>query len=145
MCDIEVSLAKHGLAESSVQGLLVCRAGGGQGEGLIWGSGSSLKLVCLLVEFTSLQLASSRPAGSSVISVSSVQSLSHVWLCEPMDYNTPGFPVHHQLPKLAQTQVHKVGDAIQPSHPLSSPSPPAFNLSHHEGLFQWVGSLHQVA
>ena len=66
-------------------------------------------------------------------------------LCEPMDYNTLGFPVHHQLPKLAQTQVHEVSDPIQPSHPLSSPSPPAFNLSQHQGLFQWVSSSHQVA
>ena len=57
----------------------------------------------------------------------------------------PGFPVHHQLPELAQIHVHQVGDAIQPSHPLSSPSPPAFNLSQHQGLFQWVSSSHQVA
>ena len=57
----------------------------------------------------------------------------------------PGLPVHHQLPKLAQIQVHRVSDAIQPSHPLSSPSPPAFNLSQHQGLFQLVSSSHQVA
>ena len=57
-------------------------------------------------------------------------------LCHPMDGSTPGFSVHHQLPELAQTHVHQVGDAIQPSHPLSSPSPPAFNLSQHQGLFQ---------
>ena len=55
-------------------------------------------------------------------------------LCDPMDCDTPGLPVHHQLPELAQTQAHWVGDAIQPSHPLSSPSP-AFNLSQHQGLF----------
>jgi len=66
-------------------------------------------------------------------------------LCNPMDYSTPGFLVHHQLLELAQTQVHQVGDAIQPSHPLSSPSPPAFNLSQHQGLFQGVSSSHQVA
>ena len=66
-------------------------------------------------------------------------------LCDPMDCSTPGFPVHRQLPVLAQTSVHQVGDAIQPSHPLSSPSPPAFNLSQHQGLFQWVSSLHEVA
>ena len=65
-------------------------------------------------------------------------------LCDPMDCSTPGFPVHHQLPELAQTHVHRVGDAIQPSHPLSSPSPPAFNLAQHWGLFQWVRSLPQV-
>ena len=64
--------------------------------------------------------------------------------CDSIDCSMPGFPVHHQLPELAQTHVHWVGDAIQPSHPLSSPSP-AFNLSQHQGLFQWVSSLHQVA
>ena len=57
-------------------------------------------------------------------------------LCEPMDCSTPGFPIHHQLPQLPQTHVHRVGDIIQPSHPLLSPSPPAFNLSQHQGLFQ---------
>ena len=56
-----------------------------------------------------------------------------------------GFPVHHQLPELTQTHVHQVSDAIQPSHPLSPPSPPAFNLSQHQGLFPWVSSSHQVA
>ena len=66
-------------------------------------------------------------------------------LCSLMDCSTPGFPVHHQLPELAQTQIHWVSDAIQPSHPLSSPSPPALNLSQHQGLFQWVSSSHQVA
>ena len=66
-------------------------------------------------------------------------------LCDPMDWSTPGFPVHHQLPELAQTYVHWVGDAIQPSHPLSSPFLPAFNLSQHQGLFQGVSSSHQVA
>ena len=66
-------------------------------------------------------------------------------LCDPMDYSTPSFPVHHQLPEFTQTHVHWVGDAIQPSHPLSSPSPPALNLSQHQGLFKWVSSSHQVA
>ena len=66
-------------------------------------------------------------------------------LCDPMDCSTPGLPVHHQLPKLAQTHVHRVGDAIQLSHPLLSPSPPAFNLSQHQGLFKWVSSSHQGA
>ena len=78
-------------------------------------------------------------------SVSSVQSLSHVWLCDPMDCSTPGFPVHHQFPELAQTHVQRVADATQLSHPLSSPSPPAFNLSQHPGLFQRVSCLHKVA
>ena len=66
-------------------------------------------------------------------------------LCDPVNRSTPGLPVHHQLPEFTQTHVHRVGDAIQPSHPLSSPSPPAFNLSHHQGLFRQVSSLHQVA
>ena len=66
-------------------------------------------------------------------------------LCYPMDCSTSGFPVHHQLPELAQTHVHLVGDAIQPSHPLYSPSPPAFNLTQQQGLFKWVCSSHQVA
>ena len=65
-------------------------------------------------------------------------------LCDPMDSSTPGFPVHHQLPELAQTHVHGVSDAIQPSHPLSPSSPPAFNLSQHQGLIQRVGSSHQM-
>ena len=76
---------------------------------------------------------------------SSVQLLSHVRLCDPMNCSTPGLPVHHQLPEFTQTHAHWVGDAIQPSHPLSSPSPPAPNPSQHQGLFQWVNSLHQVA
>ena len=62
-----------------------------------------------------------------------------------MDCSMPGFPVHHPLAELAQTHVHRVGDAIQPSHPLSSPSPPALNLAQHQGLFKWVSSSHQVA
>ena len=76
-------------------------------------------------------------------------------LCDPMGYSTPGIPVPHQLPEFTQTHVHRVGDAIQPSHPPSSPSPPAFNLSQkksqpsistlHIRNFQWVSSLHQVA
>ena len=62
-----------------------------------------------------------------------------------MDCSMPGLPVHHQLPELTQTHVHWVSDATQPSHPLSSPSPPTFNLSQHQGLFRWVSSSHQVA
>ena len=66
-------------------------------------------------------------------------------LCYPMNGTRPGLPVHHQLPKSTQTHVHCVDDAIQPSHPLLSPSPPALNLSQHQGLFHWVSSLHQMA
>ena len=62
-------------------------------------------------------------------------------LCNPMNRSTPGLPVHHQFPESTQTHVHWVGDAIQPSHPLSSPSPPAFSLSQHQSLFQWVNSV----
>ena len=76
---------------------------------------------------------------------SSVQSLSRVPLCDPMNRSTAGLPVHHQLLEFTQTHVHQVGDAIQPSHPLSSPSPPAPNPSQHQGLFQWVNSSHEVA
>jgi len=65
-------------------------------------------------------------------------------LCDPMNCSIQGFPVPHHLLEFAQTHVHWVGDAIQPSQPLLSPSPPAFNLSQHQGLFQWVGSSHQV-
>ena len=75
----------------------------------------------------------------------SVQSLSCVRLCDPMNCSTPGLPVHHQLLEFTQTHVHRVGDAIQTSHPLSSPSPPAPNPSQHQGLFQWVNSSHEVA
>ena len=66
-------------------------------------------------------------------------------LCDTMDCSTPGLPVHHQLPEFAQTHVDWVSDAIQSSHPLLSPYPPTFNLSQHQGLSQWVSSLHQVA
>ena len=66
-------------------------------------------------------------------------------LCDPMDQSGPGFSVHHRLPELTQSHICWVGDAIQPSHLLSSPSPPTSNLFQHQGLFQWVSSLHQVA
>ena len=82
---------------------------------------------------------------NSKIQFSSVQSLSRVWLCNTMDWSMPGFPVHHQHSEFTQTHVHWVGDAIQPSHPLASPSPPALYLSQHQGLFKWVSYLNQVA
>ena len=66
-------------------------------------------------------------------------------LCDPMNCSTPGLPVHHQLLEFTQTHVHQVSDAIQPSHPLSSPFPPALNPSQHQSLFQWVNSSHEVA
>ena len=86
----------------------------------------------------------------NTISVSSFQSLSCVWhFATPLTATwtpwTPGLPVHHQLPEFTQTNVHWVGDAIQASRSLLSPSPPALNLYQHQGLFKWVSSLHQVA
>ena len=84
-----------------------------------------------------------------ILQFSSVQfssvAQSCLTLCDPMDCSTPGLLVHHQLLEFTQTPVNWVSDALQPSHPLSSPSPPAFILSQHQGLFQWVSSLHQVA
>ena len=81
------------------------------------------------------------------VQFSSVQSLSRVQptLCDLTNRSTPGLPVHHHLPESTQTHVHQVGDAIQPSHPPSSPSPPAPNSSQHQSLFQWVNSSHEVA
>ena len=80
-------------------------------------------------------------------SFSSFSSATQLYptLCDPVDCNTPGFPFHHQLPELSQIHVHPVRDATQPIHPLLSPSPPTFNLSQHQGLFQWVNSSHQLA
>ena len=72
---------------------------------------------------------------SDYIYISAVAQLC-LALCDPMNLSTPGLPVHHQLPEFTQNHVHKVGDAIQPSHPLSSSSPPALNLSQHQGLFK---------
>ena len=70
---------------------------------------------------------------------------SYLTVCNPMDCSMPGFPVLHQLPEFPQIHVHRVGDAIQPAHTLLSPSPPAFSLFQHLGLFQWISSSHQVA
>ena len=83
-------------------------------------------------------------SSSSSVQFNSVAQL-HLTFCNPMNCSTPGLPVRHQLPEFTQTHVHRVSDAIQPSHPLSSPSPPALNLFQHQGLFQWVNSSHQVA
>ena len=80
---------------------------------------------------------------SSVQFISVAQSCPSLW--DPMNCSTPGLPAHHQLLEFTQTHVHRVGDAIQPSHSLSSPSPPAPNPSQHQSLFQWVNSLHEVA
>ena len=85
----------------------------------------------------------------TLVRISSVQfssvAQSCLTLCDPMNHSTPGLPIHHKLPKFTQTHVHRVSDAIQLSHPLSSPSPPTFNLSQHQGLYKLVSSSHQVA
>ena len=96
----------------------------------IWVASSLRLWICLYVSFgeCSCSVAKSCPT-----------------LQDPMNRNTPGFPVHHQLPEFTQTHVHWVGDAIQPTHPLSPASPPAPNPSQHQGLFKWVSSSHQVA
>ena len=96
--------------------------------------------------------ANARGMGSSLVRVlrshmlefSSVPQ-SYLSLCDPRDCSMPGLPVHQQLLEVTQTHVHQVSDAIQPSHPLSSLSPPTFNLSQHQGLFKWVSPSHQVA
>ena len=84
------------------------------------------------------------PDKSHSVQFSSVTQLCPT-LCDPMNRSMPGLPVHHQLLESTQTHIHWVSDTIQPSHPLSSPSPPAFSLFHHQGLFKWVSSSHQVA
>ena len=89
-----------------------------------------------------LKKTSESPLDCKEIQFSSVTQMT---LCDPMDHSMPGLPVHHQLPEFTQTHLHWVGDVIQPSHPLSSPPSPAFNLSQHEGLFEWVSFSHQVA
>ena len=89
-------------------------------------SSSLVFLLCHSVQFSSV-----------------TQSCPTLW--DLMNHSTPGLPVHHQLPEFTQTHVHRVSDAIQPSHPLSSPSPPAPNASQHQSLFQWVNSSHEVA
>ena len=90
------------------------------------------KVVCLL-----------KPGFSSVQCSPVTQSCQT--LCDPMNRSTPGLPLHHQLPEFTQTHIHQLNDAIQPSHPLSSPSPPAPNPSQHQSLFQWVNSSQEVA
>ena len=106
-------------------------------EGLVFSDGAYL-----ILYFTLLIILLSTHCSS--VQFSSVAQ-SCLTLCDPMNCSTPGLPVHHQLLESTQTHVHWVGDAIQPSHLLSSPSPPALSLSQHQGLFKWVSSSHQVA
>ena len=107
---------------------------------------SELQPVILIIVLTVLSFVVFKLFGFCV-SLCCCCSVAHsrLILCNPMDCSTPGFPVFHYFPEFAQTHVHRVGDAIQPSHPLSSPSLPALNLSQHQGLFWWVSSLNQVA
>ena len=93
--------------------------------------------------FTLCKLANTHKPIYTLVQFSSLAQ-SCLTLCDPMNRSTPGLPVHHQLLDSSQTHVHRVGDAIQTSHPLLSPSPPALNLSQHQGLFKWVSSSHQV-
>ena len=107
---------------------------------------SSIFWTILIVWCWDSTLKDEAPAllGSAAVQIRSVAQ-SCPTLCDPMNRSTPGLPVHHQLPEFTQTQVHQVSDAIQPSHPLLSPSPPALNPSQHQNLFQWVNSSHEVA
>ena len=118
-------------------------------EGLKLGS-DMIKLSCVRITAGCCgenRLKTREEAGRSVrnsdIHFSSVTQLCPT-PCDPMACSTPGFPMHHHLPELTQTHIHCVGDAILPSHPLSSPSPPALNLSQDQGLFKWVSSSHKM-
>ena len=95
----------------------------------------------------SFQMSQLFASGGQSIEVSVIQICYSVLsdCLQPMECSMPGLPVHHQLLEFTKTHVHWVSDAIQPFHPLSSPSPPALNLSQHQGLLKWVSSLHQVA
>ena len=105
---------------------------------------SFLRKFCCCIAVYNVVLVSGVQQSESVICYCSVAK-SCPPLCDYMDCNTPGFPVIHHLLEFAQIHVHLFSDAIQPFHPLSPPSPPAFNLSQHQGFFQWVSSLHQIA
>ena len=105
---------------------------------------TKLPRMCCLKEWMTVGLNEQNIGLPPIVQFSSVTQ-SCPTLYDPMNHSTPGLPVHHQLPESTQTHVHWVSDAIQPSHPLSSPSPPALNLSQHQGLLKWVNSLHQVA
>ena len=104
----------------------------------------STATISLLIDFKHLW---SNPSLSLLISSDQFSSVAQLCptLCNPMNPSTPGLPVHHQLPEFIQTHVHRVGDAIQPSHSLLSPSPPAPNPSQNQSLFQWVTFSHEVA
>ena len=128
-----------------------CGCQGGGGGGMHWEFGISRCKILYIEWINKVLLCRTgnfihHPVISHSKKVSqSIQSLSHVWFCVPMNCSTPGLSVPHQLLESTQTHVHQVGDTIQPSHPLSSPFPPAPNPSQHQSLFQWVNSSHEVA
>ena len=114
---------------------------------LLWKSGSNLhfqhcKWILYLLSHWEVQVLGPLEILYGLFSSVAQSCLN---LCDPMNRSMPGLPVHHQVPESTQTHVHWVGDAIQPSHPLLSPSPPAPNPSQHQGLFQWVNSSPEVA
>ena len=113
-------------------------------QGILLLQGLNPCLLCLLHLASSLTTSATCTLLICSVQFSSVAQ-SCLTLCDPMNCSTTGLPVHHQLPEFTQTHVHRVGDAIQLSHPLLSPSNPASNPSYHQGLFQWVNSLHEVA
>ena len=118
----------------------------GWGKGQIRSSETSRRLFSFWQELMGPDLGGmGKSESEQKVSQFSSAAQSCLTLCDPMNHSTPGLPVHHQLPEFTQTHIHRVGDAIQPSHPLSSPSPPALNPSQHQGLFQWVNSSHEVA
>ena len=104
--------------------------------------------MCICVDASQRLFIQVLPPGGGIF-LTSVQfssvAQSCPTLCDPLNCSRPGLPVHHQLPEFTQTHAHWVGDAIQPSHPLSSPSPPTPNPSQNQGLFQWVNPPHEVA
>ena len=111
-----------------------------------WNENLSFAVLWPLLRFPNLLAYWVKHFHSIIFSVQfSSVTQSCLTLCDPINCSTPGFPVHHQLPEFTQTHVHRVSDAIQPSHPLSSPSPPAPNPSQQQSLFQWVNSSHEVA
>ena len=144
--------SREGAVRWSTAGESVPEAGGGEQplqlcwvplRSWVWSKGYEERKEMYSVDPTSAILTEGWVQSLSVLFSSVTQSC--LTLCNPMDCSTPGFSVHHQLPELAQTHVYWVGDAIQPSHPLLPPSLPAFTLSEHQGLFQWISSSHKMA
>ena len=118
----------------------------GWGKGQIRGSETSRRLFSFWQELMGPDLGGmGKSESEQKVSQFSSAAQSCLTLCDPMNHSTPGLPVHHQLPEFTQTHIHRVGDAIQPSHPRSSPSPPAPNPYQHQSLFQRVNSSHEVA